>query len=72
MDFITRYGTHYLKAAKFGGQLEIVKKKRKIQGMTISDMRSEEKVKIITLKNNRTIKIFAYAQYFLRLSSKNR
>ena len=54
MDFITRYGTHYLKAAKFGGQLTIVKKKRKIQGMTITDMRSEA-TDLIFLMINRFI-----------------
>ena len=41
MDFITRYGTHYVHAAKFGGQLSIVKKKRILAGMNITDIRDE-------------------------------
>ena len=40
-EFIERYGTHYVKGAKFGGYLHIKKSKRKSEGMTINDIRDE-------------------------------
>ena len=41
MDFIQRYGTHYVKAAKFGGQLKIVKTKQVTSKASIDDFRTE-------------------------------
>ena len=40
-DFIKRYGTHYVHAAEFGGQLSVIKKKTMIDGMTLTDVRQE-------------------------------
>ena len=41
MDFIQRYGTHYVKAAKFGGQLTVEKVKETDGNTTVGDFREE-------------------------------
>ena len=40
-EFISRFGTHYTTAAKFGGQLTITKTKKMIAGMSIEDTKKE-------------------------------
>lgn len=40
-DFIQRYGTHYVKAAKFGGQLKIIKTREVTSKASITDFRKE-------------------------------
>lgn len=40
-EFISRFGTHYTSAAKFGGQLTITKTKKMIAGMSIEDTKKE-------------------------------
>ena len=41
MDFIQRYGTHYVKAAKFGGQLTVTKTKTSTASTDVTDFRNE-------------------------------
>ena len=43
-DFILRYGTHYVKAAKFGGQLKVVKTKTISDSSDVTDFRKEIQV----------------------------
>ena len=40
-DFILRYGTHYVKAAKFGGQFKVVKQKEFTGETNVADFRKE-------------------------------
>lgn len=40
-DFILRYGTHFVKAAKFGGQFKVVKQKELTAETKIADFRKE-------------------------------
>ena len=43
-EFISRFGTHYVHAAKFGGELTIMKEKKMITGMSIRDMKEDVQV----------------------------
>jgi len=51
-DFIQRYGTHYVKAAKFGGQLKIVKTREVTSKASINDFRKEMQEQINTIVGN--------------------
>ena len=44
LDFIQRYGTHYVKAAKFGGELKIVKSRERNSQTDTLDFRDEAQV----------------------------
>ena len=41
LDFIQRYGTHYVKAAKFGGELKIVKSRERNSLTSTLDFRDQ-------------------------------
>ena len=41
MNFIQQYGTHYVKAAKFGGQLKVIKSRAITSTSSITDFRKE-------------------------------
>ena len=55
-DFILRYGTHYVKSAKFGGKLNIFKKVAKDSRMTSAEFakasESEFSAMMSTLRNS--------------------
>jgi len=51
-DFIQRYGTHYVKAAKFGGQLKIVKTREVSTKASIDDFRKEMQEQINKIVGN--------------------
>ena len=51
-NFITRYGTHYVKAAKFGGQLKIIKTREITDKSQIDDFREEMQEQVNSMVGN--------------------
>ena len=46
MNFIQQYGTHYVKAAKFGGQLKVIKTRAITSTSSITDFRKEMQTQV--------------------------
>lgn len=52
MGFIQRFGTHYVKAAKFGGQLKVIKSRAITSTSSIKDFRTEMQKQVNEMTGN--------------------
>ena len=51
-DFIQTYGTHYVKAAKFGGQFKLIKTRKVTSTADITDFRKEIQKEVNSIVGN--------------------
>ena len=56
MNFIQQYGTHYVKAAKFGGQLKVIKSRAITSTSSITDFRKEKQTQVNEITRTKKIK----------------